>query len=389
MAARDDRWEQTRRNRSTLFRPWGSHALRELTEPERRQLRDARVEATRPIVSGVLTSGAVIVALTGVFEAVGAAPDIGYPWWIVELGALAIAGCALATWHIAAWPVRLVLTLLATVLAGVFMSIPVPGTPAVPLAVRTALFQLLPIALLALLARPVSTAAVIATVLALAVVRAALHGVPSAGAALYWLFTATSIGFGVLMGSYVTDFAVTTFRIRQRLRHQANTDELTGLANRAGWNRDAAEAYADAVRRGAALSFVFFDIDRFKAINDGFGHAAGDDVLQRLGAILRERLSPGAHAARLGGEEFVVLLIGQAPEAAEGFAQRVRAEFASATRDDYRATVSAGIAHRQTGEAMGALLRRADLALYEAKASGRDRLVVGRVALPPDDAARA
>lgn len=367
--------------RPTLARGWAGGALRDLDPEERRRLLDGRVEATRPIVSGVIASGAFILALTGAFEAFGAAPSIGYPWWVVELAAMAIAGCALATWHIAPWPVRLVLTLLATILAGVFMSIPVPGNPPVPLAVRTALFQLLPIALLALLARPLSILAMIATVLALSILRAVLHGVPAAGAALYWLFTATSIGFGLLLGSYVTDFAVSTFRIRQRLRRQAVTDELTSLANRAGWNRDAGEAYADGVRRGEPLSFVFFDIDHFKAINDSFGHAVGDAVLQQLGATLRERLPPRAQAARLGGEEFVVLLVEQAPEAVEGYAQRVRAEFAQAARDQH-ATVSAGVAHRQAGESMGQHLRRADIALYEAKAGGRDRLVVSRVDAP-------
>ena len=361
-----------------LLRRMGRSSLRGLTAEERRVLVDGQVEATRPIVTGILASGAVILGLTGMFEAVGLAPSIGYPWWIVELAALAIAGCALATWHIAAWRPRLLLTLLATVLLGVFLSVPMPAPgPPPALAVRTGLFQLVPVVLLAVLARPLSIVAIVATVLGLAALRTALHGVPLAGAALYWLYTATSLGFGLLLGGYRTDFAVSTMRMRQRLRRQATTDELTGLLNRAGWNRNAPEAYATGVNRGQPLSVVFFDIDRFKSVNDTWGHEGGDRVLQWLGAIVRERAGATCHCARLGGEEFVVLLVGQAPESVEGFVQRVRAEFAQAARD-YGVTVSAGIAHRQPGEGMGPQLRRADLALYEAKAAGRDRLVVSR-----------
>lgn len=363
-------------DRHRLRRLWTRRSLRGLSAEERRLLVDAQVTATRPIISGVIASGAVILALTGLFEAVGAAPGIGYPWWVVELAAVAIGGCALATWHIAAWQPRLLLTLLGTLLMGVFMSLPVPGITAA-LAVRTGLFQLMPIALLAVLARPISILSMLGLVLGLAAVRAAFHGVPSAGAALYWLYTFTAVGFGLLLGGYCTDFAVATFRVRQRLRQQATTDELTGLLNRAGWNRDATAAYASAVSRGQPLSFAFFDIDRFKLVNDSFGHDVGDGVLKALGAIIRARHGGSSQCARLGGEEFVVLMVGQAPEAVEGFVQRVRADFAQASAE-FNVTVSAGISHRQAAETMSQQLRRADLALYEAKAGGRDRLVVSR-----------
>jgi hypothetical protein len=101
----------------------------------------------------------------------------------------------------------------------------------------------MPIALLAMMARRISMAALVATMLGIAWLRVALHGEPGRGSALYWLFTATTIGFGLLLGGYRTDFAVQTFKIRQRLKEQATTDELTGLRNRAGWNRDATECW--------------------------------------------------------------------------------------------------------------------------------------------------
>lgn len=359
---------------------WVRHSLRELTPEECEALVEAQVRATRPIVSGVIGSAALIMVIVGGFEISGSIPDIGYPWWVVELAALAVAGCALATWHIADWRVRLVLTLLATVLAATFLTMPVPGHN-MSLAGRRSLFELMPIALLALMARRTSTWAIAATMLALAVLRAWLYGTPSSGAALYWLFTAVAIGFGLLLNRYRLDFAISNFRMRQRLHRQASTDALTGLANRAGWERAAGELYADAIRAGAPVSIAFFDVDRFKAINDTHGHAAGDAVLEALASVLRERLPPRAQAARLGGEEFVVLLVDQTPDAAEGYVQRVRAEFGQATRE-HAATVSAGLAHRQPGENLAQQLRRADAALYEAKATGRDRLVVGRAPTP-------
>ena len=349
-------------------------SLRGLSAADRRILAEAQVEATRPIVSGVILSGAVMLALTGLFEGTGLAPGIGYPWWLVELASLAVAGCALATWHLQAWLLRLLLALTGTALTGVFLSVAAPGSDAW-LATRTGLFQLLPLVLLGVLVRPASVLALVALMLALAVLRIALAGPPMGGLALYWLFTLTSIGFGLLLGGYRTDFAVAAFHARRQLRRQASTDELTGLLNRNGWNRFGGELFARADDSGRALGMVLFDIDHFKRINDTWGHAVGDSVLQRLGRILTERQAEDEHAARLGGEEFVVLFAGETPEAVEGFAQRVRRDFALATHD-YQATVSAGVAHRQPAESMAQLLRRADEALYQAKAEGRDRMVV-------------
>ena len=363
---------------STFHRPWLTRrSLRTLTGDELRSLTAAQVAATRPIVSGVIFSGAVILALTGIFEAIGVAPGIGYPWWVVELVAAAIAGCALAIWHIDDWRPRLVLVLLSTVLLGVFLSIPTPGESG-QLAIRTGLFQLLPIAMLALLVRPLSVASMVVVMLGLAYVRVAMHGLPATGAALYWLYTATTVGFGLLMGGYRTDYAVSAFRLRRRMRQQADTDELTSLLNRAGWNREATKAYEIALTRGLPLSFVFFDIDFFKSVNDTHGHDAGDRVLQMLGRILLERADNGSCLARFGGEEFVALFVDHSPEQVEGFVKRVRREFALAA-SEYGTRVSAGVAHRQPGESMSEHLRRADVALYEAKTAGRDRFVVSRI----------
>lgn len=354
-----------------LHRSW---TLAELSPAQQTRLIQGQIDATRPIISAVIFSGAVILAITGVFEVIGEAPGIGYPWWLIELVALAVAASALAIWHIADWRPRLALTLLSTVLVGVFLSIPMPGMNG-QLAIRTGLFQLLPIALLALMVRPVSIVSLVAVMLLVAWVRVRLHGVPQTGAALYWMYTWTTIGFGLMMGGYRTQFAVSAFHLRSRMREQALTDALTGLQNRAGWNRYAVEAYAAAIAVGLPTSFAFLDIDLFKKVNDTHGHEAGDEVLRMLGRILCERADPGSVCARLGGEEFVVLFVDQTPDQIEGYLRRVRIEFEAAA-SAYDSRVSAGVAHRQPGEAMGAHLRRADLALYQAKAQGRDRIVV-------------
>jgi diguanylate cyclase (GGDEF)-like protein len=358
----------------TLARFFTRRSLRGLNADERARLTQAQVDATRPIVSGVVASGAMLLALTGMFELAGVAPDIGWPWWAVELVALTVAACAAAIWYLDDWRPRLALTVLSVLLVGIFLSVPMPGIDTTVTG-RAGLFQLLPIALLALMARRVSMLAIIAAMLLIAGMRVGLHGNPPTGAAMYWLTVAVTIGFGLLLGGYRTDFAVGAFKIRQQLKHQATTDALTGLRNRAGWNREAEERYEDAVRRGKTASFAFFDIDQFKRVNDTHGHATGDLILQALGQVIRERVGAHCCAARLGGEEFVVLMVDQAPESVEGFVQRVRKEFADATRD-VGCTVSAGVSHRLAAESMGQQLRRADMALYAAKSEGRDRMVV-------------
>jgi diguanylate cyclase (GGDEF)-like protein len=302
------------------------------------------------------------------------APGIGYPWWLVALAALGVAGCALAIWQMQRWPHRLLLTLCATALVGVFLSIPAPGADGY-VATRTGLFQLLPMALLASLVRTYSLVAMVALVVVLAACRLASAGPPLGGLALYWLFTATTIAFGLLLGGYRTDYAVATFHARRHLRRQASTDALTGVLNRAGWSRYGQEFHASAVAGGRPVAAVMVDIDHFKRINDTWGHAEGDRVLQVLGRILGERQGQDERVARLGGEEFVVLLAGQPPTVVEGFVQRVRRDFAQATQAQ-GGTLSAGIAYGLPGETLDAQVRRADRALYQAKADGRDRVVV-------------
>lgn len=130
-------------------------SIQGLDGAEREDLTEAQLRATRPIVSGVLLCGAVLLAIITVFEMVGATPSIGYPGWLQMLVASMVAGCAAAVARLPQWQHRLVLTLVATLLLGIFMSMPLPGATG-QLALRTGLFQLLPLALMALMVRPVS-----------------------------------------------------------------------------------------------------------------------------------------------------------------------------------------------------------------------------------------
>lgn len=347
-------------------------------EPEdRARLTAVQVSATRPAFTAVLSGGAAMLVVTAILEWTGAAPGIGYPWWLVLLAGLAVGAMAWANWRLRDWRLRLLVMLGATATIGVFLSVPVPQAAgaADQFPIRTGLFHLIPIALLALTVRRWSVVLLVGTVVALAAVRLSLFNAPASGLAIYWLYTATTIAFGLMLSAYRTDFAVEAFRARQVLWKQAATDALTGLPNRAGWERDAARVYEDAGHRGAPRSLVFFDVDRFKDVNDRWGHAEGDEVLRSLGAALASRVGPDCYAARMGGEEFIALHIDAVPAAVERFAQRVRADFAMLNAR-HGCTLSAGIAFAHPGESLAECMRRADEALYAAKEGGRDRIVL-------------
>lgn len=349
-------------------------STRGLSAEEKEDLVLAQVRATRPIVSGVLVCGAVLLSLIGIFEIVGITPSIGYPWWAVQLAAASVAVCAAGVLRLPNWQPRLALTLAATLLIGIFMSMPLPNIGG-QLALRTGLYQLLPLALMALLVRPASLLAMAALIVSMAYARLVIHGAPGTGTALYWLYTLTTIGFGAVLAGYRTDFAVSAWRMRRRLMQQAYTDALTGLLNRSGWNEQAGHAHARAMRDGVARTVVFFDIDHFKGINDAHGHEGGDAVLHRLGRIIQARTGEGDRAARIGGEEFAVLLVGDSASSAVAFAERVRAEFAK-RHGGVQATVCAGIAFHREGASLREQMRQADLALYAGKHAGRDRVMV-------------
>jgi diguanylate cyclase (GGDEF)-like protein len=158
-------------------------------------------------------------------------------------------------------------------------------------------------------------------------------------------------------------------RATQRLAVAAETDPLTGLANRRGFERLLGD-----VRPGDAL--VVCDLDHFKAVNDTYGHAAGDDLLADFGAVVRSVIRRHDAAGRLGGEEFVILIAEAGTEdRARAVVERLRAEW-RASRP--LTTFSAGLAVADRRNDPLAVLDRADRAMYAAKRAGRDRVVAER-----------
>ncbi len=190
-------------------------------------------------------------------------------------------------------------------------------------------------------------------------------------------------------GSAIFVTAMVRERGESKQRRAAEIDSLTGVASRGAF----LDAARDLLSRPPArpVTLVLFDLDYFKSINDSFGHAVGDHVLERFGATLRRCLRRDDIAGRLGGEEFAVLLPGFGPEAAYVVAERIRGAFAEGgrviDRRPVNATVSAGIAASGGGPvAVERLLEIADRALYRAKAKGRNQVEGDERREPPQDA---
>ncbi len=167
--------------------------------------------------------------------------------------------------------------------------------------------------------------------------------------------------------------ALARVALLERLQRGALTDGLTGVANRRAFDVALDREVALAARTDAPLAVVILDLDQFKALNDTYGHLAGDDVLRVVGAALRQCTRQGDLVARYGGEEFVLLLPGSTDSDAVGAARRVR-EVLRGVPGPRPVTASLGIAVRPERGATGAeLLAAADRALYAAKQGGRDQ----------------
>jgi diguanylate cyclase (GGDEF)-like protein len=164
-----------------------------------------------------------------------------------------------------------------------------------------------------------------------------------------------------------------------RLERQAAEDPLTGLANQRIFHRDCAAEFSRAQRTGSAVSIVMLDLDHFKAINDVHGHPYGDQVLLRVADALRTMMRVHDTIARMGGEEFAILLLDADADVAYDIAERARAAIARVPVVCARLSCSAGVATASpTGASPTQLLELADRALYEAKRLGRDRTVSSR-----------
>jgi diguanylate cyclase (GGDEF)-like protein len=182
-------------------------------------------------------------------------------------------------------------------------------------------------------------------------------------------------------------------RVQRLLLHTqalSSTDPLTGLANRRSLVESAPRIFRSARRDGLRVAALVLDLDHFKRLNDAFGHAAGDNVLRSTATALAATVRPADVLARTGGEELVVLGLVADPSEARHLAERLRmAVAASGSELQRNVTVSIGVALTRPGygedpaNALWRLIDRADVAMYDAKQSGRNRVVLaGGVVVP-------
>jgi diguanylate cyclase (GGDEF)-like protein/PAS domain S-box-containing protein len=178
--------------------------------------------------------------------------------------------------------------------------------------------------------------------------------------------------------------AIANLKLRETLRNQSIRDALTGLFNRRYMEESLEREMRRAARGRHPVGIIMLDLDHFKRFNDTYGHEAGDDLLRRVGATLQRSIRAEDIACRYGGEEFTLIMpeasLLDAAHRAESIRESIKALHTDPRRQPFGSvTISGGVAtfpdHGPTGDAV---LRAADAALYQAKARGRDRIVMNR-----------
>jgi diguanylate cyclase (GGDEF)-like protein len=201
----------------------------------------------------------------------------------------------------------------------------------------------------------------------------------------------TLIQYTGLLGSIVLTFSVfiaTSYDTIEQYRHQAHTDALTGLLNRQGLD-SLVTSISSRLHSDAAMptALIMADIDNFKRINDAFGHPFGDRVLARFSGLIRTEAGAQIFAARLGGEEFLLLLPATNLERAAAIAEEIRENFVAQRWAPFapnsRFTASMGVTVMYPREPLANALKRADDLLYSAKRKGRNCVVAGEAADAP------
>jgi len=191
------------------------------------------------------------------------------------------------------------------------------------------------------------------------------------------------------LGTSVFILALVKERNEAAGRTAARTDSLTGIANRTSFLESAQRILERCRRDNAPVSVMMFDLDRFKAVNDKYGHATGDAVIRKFCEVTNAALRPNDVFGRMGGEEFAVVLPGSSIEAAYARAERIRLTFAEKSqylRDhQVNATVSGGVSvSANAALTLDALLEYSDVALYSAKSEGRNRIKRANQSTPED-----
>ena len=293
------------------------------------------------------------------------------PW--ARFGILSFAGMASFNWFMFVQPdltarvlaMNFTLGAICLVVAAELRSLPDKGP------VERALLALAVVSGVNFIVRP----------LALAFLEGSYGGYDTFYRSLYWTTALFSHAvFSLLIA--LTLLTAEALDIIRTLRSETLTDPLSGLLNRRGFNARANQLLDECEASSLPISLVVADLDRFKALNDQHGHAAGDRVIANFAARLREAAEDQAVAGRLGGEEFAVLLPTVDAASARLFAEGVRTQLSTSAIDglppDIRVTGSFGVASHMKGETLEGLTRRADEALYRAKRAGRDNVHVSQ-----------
>jgi diguanylate cyclase (GGDEF)-like protein len=174
-----------------------------------------------------------------------------------------------------------------------------------------------------------------------------------------------------------------SFRLERQLRAFADIDELTQLPRRRRVFELGRRILLRAERVGQPFSVLYIDADHFKAVNDRFGHEAGDRALQVIAQHIQHSMRPCDVAGRFGGEEFVVLLPGADERDAARVAERLRRRIEDWRQFEVALTISVGVARHVRGEPIERVIRRADTALLDAKGRGRNRVVIAERRIDP------
>ncbi|WP_462325329.1 GGDEF domain-containing protein [Desulfoplanes sp.] len=174
-------------------------------------------------------------------------------------------------------------------------------------------------------------------------------------------------------------------RANSRILELTRKDPLTNLANRRHFDERAQETVSLAQRNKGAVSLIMTDIDHFKRVNDSFGHDAGDWVLKGYADLMQETTRNEDLVARYGGEEFIILLPFTGTPQAFNLAERIRTRLADSDflANNYSVTASFGLAEHTPGDSIEQTIKRADDALYRAKDTGRNQVVVADTIHPP------
>ena len=161
----------------------------------------------------------------------------------------------------------------------------------------------------------------------------------------------------------------------RRMEQLASIDELTGVLMRRAFMARANVLLCEALAKSKPLSIAILDIDKFKAVNDGFGHAVGDRILRHVASVVSARLRSCDIFGRLGGEEFAIVFVDARKADAAELTNELRLAVERSVNEGVRCTFSAGVECVTSSDTLAHVLARADAALYMAKATGRNRVV--------------